>query len=300
MRVGNLGCKLLFLGSVAAISLLTNTADAASSPDPGSHGQPHSNITRVSSSHSDDRAPSAHRGGGSKSGRDGGMKSGAVVNGWLLDGAGRSGLHNAAFSAGRFGMASRFGRNAKAHVYFGNSQGGYGVIQCVAFARADTGIELTGNAVNWWENAAGRYERGNRPEPGSVLNFRSTGQMRLGHVSVVSSVVGSREILIDHSHWGGPGVARGVTVLDVSSENDWSEVRVSIGTTGEFGSVYPTFGFIYNRPDNGLRMASANTSAREAAPVEEVASAPAHASNNLTTISLRHGDDHDVFNRNSQ
>ncbi len=302
MHVGNLGCRLFLLGSVGAASLLTGTANAANFSDPGSHGQLHSNITRASSSHSgsDDHAASTHRGGGSKSSRDGGFKSGAAMNDWSLDAAAHSGLHNASFAAGRFGLSSRFGRNSKARLYTGGYQGGYGVIQCVAFARADTGMDITGNAANWWDNAAGRYARGNRPEPGSVLNFRSTGNMRLGHVSVVSSVVGSREILIDHSHWGGPGVARGVTVLDVSPDNDWSEVRVSIGTTGEFGSIYPTYGFIYNRPDNGLRMASATQPAREVPTVDEVAAAPARVSSNRTTISLRHGDDNDVFNRNSQ
>jgi hypothetical protein len=52
------------------------------------------------------------------------------------------------------------------------------------------------------------------------------------------------------------GVARNVPVVDVSEGNDWSAVRVGLGQTGEFGSVYPTYGFIYNRPDNGVMVAS--------------------------------------------
>jgi hypothetical protein len=35
-------------------------------------------------------------------------------------------------------------------------------------------------------------------------------------------------------------------------------VRVAVGRAGEFGSVYPTYGFIYNRPDNGMITASVN------------------------------------------
>jgi len=49
----------------------------------------------------------------------------------------------------------------------------------VPFARAATGIDLKGNAVNWWDAASGVYARGETPEPGSVMNFRATGHMRL-------------------------------------------------------------------------------------------------------------------------
>jgi hypothetical protein len=33
-------------------------------------------------------------------------------------------------------------------------------------------------------------------------------------------------------------------------------VRVQVGNHGDFGSVYPTYGFIYNRPDTGVVTAS--------------------------------------------
>ena len=147
-------------------------------------------------------------------------------------------------------------KNAKARIY-GRSYGG---ISCVPFARSVSGIELKGNAANWWEAAAGVYERGNRPEPGSVMNFRATGHMRLGHVAVVARVIDSREVEIDHANWWGPGtrggVSRGIPVVDVSANNDWSAVRVGLGRTGEFGSVYPTYGFIYDRPDRGTMVAN--------------------------------------------
>lgn len=131
-------------------------------------------------------------------------------------------------------------------------------LQCVPFARENTGIELSGNANTWWDNAEGIYERGARPEVGSVLNFRATGRMRMGHVAVVTNVVNSRRIEIDHANWGGPGrVSRDIDVVDVSPANDWTAVRVALDRSEEFGSVYPSYGFIYDRPDRGTMLANA-------------------------------------------
>jgi surface antigen len=149
---------------------------------------------------------------------------------------------------------------------------------CVPFARATSGIMLKGNAANWWSAASGVYSRGQQPEPGSVLNFRATGRMRLGHVSVVTRVINSREIEVDHANWWGPGanksgISRNVPVIDVSPANDWTEVRVGLGAPGSFGSVYPTYGFIYDRPDNGVVLANARTAAPSPRTVE-VAEAP--------------------------
>lgn len=158
-----------------------------------------------------------------------------------------------------------------------------GGISCVPFARAATGIEIRGNATNWWDAADGRYERGSRPEAGSVLNFRSTGRMRLGHVAAVVAVVNSREVEIDHANWAGPQnpkgrIARGISVVDVSDANDWSAVRVELGRTGGYGSVYPTYGFIYDRADRGVMVAN-NLPNRGPAPrvsaYDEVAEASA-------------------------
>jgi surface antigen len=157
---------------------------------------------------------------------------------------------------------------------------GGGGISCVPFARAATGIALKGNAANWWDAAAGVYERGSQPEVGSVLNFRATGHMRLGHVAVVTNVLGEREVEIDHANWSGPGaskggVSRGIRVQDVSPGNDWSAVRVALGHTGDYGSVYPTYGFIYDRPDNGHMVANARiVPIRDRVVLDEVAEAP--------------------------
>jgi surface antigen len=164
--------------------------------------------------------------------------------------------HGSARRAGwqHYGRGSRFASGS------GHSGGG---IQCVTFARADSGIELSGDARDWWGNAAGIYQRGSRPESGAVLNFRANGSMRLGHVAVVNHIVDSRTVEIDHANWGGPGAVRGgisrdISVVDVSPNNDWSAVRVGLGHSGEYGSIYPTFGFIYNRPDAGTMVMATN------------------------------------------
>ncbi len=134
-------------------------------------------------------------------------------------------------------------------------------ISCVPYARQVSGIQVVGNAWEWWNKAAGTYARGDRPEVGSVLNFRANGRMRLGHVAVVTQVVNPREVIVDHANWpsgGGRGgrITRGVAVVDVSEANNWSAVRVELGRSSGFGSIYPTYGFIYNRPDTGRVMAS--------------------------------------------
>ena len=139
------------------------------------------------------------------------------------------------------------------------ASGGVHVIQCVAFARADTDIALSGNADDWWRNAEGVYARGNAPEVGSVLNFRANGRMRLGHVAVVTNVVDSRTIQIDQSHWNANGISRNVSVVDVSENNDWTAVRVELGRQGTYGSIYPTYGFIYARPDSTGRIVTARS-----------------------------------------
>ncbi|MCQ9155761.1 CHAP domain-containing protein [Acidomonas methanolica] len=130
------------------------------------------------------------------------------------------------------------------------------VIQCVAFAKSASDVVLKGNAADWWYNARGVYARGQTPEPGSVLNFRAIRRMPLGHVAVVREVESNRSIIIDHSHWGQRGIARHVRVVDVSPNNDWSAVRIALSDHGRLGSIYPTYGFIYARPDDGMMLAN--------------------------------------------
>lgn len=138
----------------------------------------------------------------------------------------------------------------------------HGWMECVPYARQVSGIELTGDAYLWWNEAAGRYQRGQMPAPGSVLNFRNNGRMRLGHVAVVTEVVNRRQILVTQANWGGPGfvsggISTGISVIDVSPDNDWTAVRVALGHSSDYGSVYPTYGFIYGRSAPQTLMADA-------------------------------------------
>jgi len=194
----------------------------------------------------------------------------------------RSGAH-ATYGGGRatHAVSYHYGHSRYAggrHVTYAMARGHYTYahyrswgISCVPYAREVSGIDVPGNAWEWWYNAAGEYARGNRPEAGSVLAFRANGRMRLGHVAVVSEVVNAREVLVDHANWSGGGVSRGVVVVDVSEANDWSAVRVQLPNNGEFGSVYPTYGFIYNRPDRGEVTASVAVPA----PMPDMNPAPA-------------------------
>ena len=127
-----------------------------------------------------------------------------------------------------------------------------GYLQCVPFARAESGVEIRGNAKTWWSQAAGTYERGDEPRKGAVMAFAGTGGMPMGHVAVVKKIVSDREILIDHANWspinGRRGqIERNVRVVDVSNAGDWSMVRVWYAPIGDLGlRANPVQGFIYS------------------------------------------------------
>ena len=127
-------------------------------------------------------------------------------------------------------------------------------LQCVPYARQVSGIQLYGDAHTWWDQAAGRYERGHAPEAGAVMSFKKTDRNPFGHVAMVSKVVNDREVLLTHASWSRPGgIERNVRAVDVSAAGDWSEVRVWYAPTGGLGtSSYPVNGFIYsNRGGEG-------------------------------------------------
>lgn len=127
-------------------------------------------------------------------------------------------------------------------------------LQCVPYARQVSGIQIYGDAHTWWDQAAGRYARGREPRVGAVLAFRSSGNMRLGHVAAVSRIVDSRTVLLRHANWSPINGRRGqiednVRAVDVSPENDWSQVRVWYAPIHGLGTTpWPTRGFIYGRP----------------------------------------------------
>ena len=124
-------------------------------------------------------------------------------------------------------------------------------LECAPFARDFSGIRLFGNAAGWWSEADGKYARGHAPEIGSVLVFKATGAMRVGHVATVSRIVGDREIRVTHANWSVIGGRRGqierdVTVVDTSPAGDWSEVKVWYAPIGKVGTrAYPVYGFVY-------------------------------------------------------
>ena len=139
--------------------------------------------------------------------------------------------------------------------------------QCVPFARAASGIQIYGDAWTWWDQAEGRYRRGEKPQIGSVIAFAKSARLRLGHVAVVSRVVEKRVLMITHANWSRQNGQRGhteqdVTLFDVSRDNDWSEVKVWFrDSDGLGGSVYPVHGFIYGTPEAGT-VAKARPSAQ--------------------------------------
>lgn len=130
-------------------------------------------------------------------------------------------------------------------------------LQCVPYARERSGVKIYGDARTWWDQAAGRYKRGNRPRTGAVMTFRPYGGMTLGHVAAVAKVIDSRTVLLDHANWspidGRRGqIERGVKAVDVSPANDWSQVRVWYDPLQDLGTTaWPVAGFIYSEPDDG-------------------------------------------------
>lgn len=118
-------------------------------------------------------------------------------------------------------------------------------ISCAPFARELSGIALYGDAYTWWQQADGSYVRSNRPVLGAALVFMREPRLPTGHVSVVSRMLGTRQIQVTQANWAPGEVDVDQLVVDVSARNDWSEVKVwwpPIGALGSHG--YPTFGFI--------------------------------------------------------
>lgn len=124
-------------------------------------------------------------------------------------------------------------------------------LQCVPYARDVTGIQIRGDAWTWWGQAEGRYARGTRPKVGAVMAFQPHGKMELGHVAAVSRIVDSRTVLLRHANWSPINGRRGqiednVRAVDVSPDNDWSQVRVWFAPIASLGSTaWPVQGFIY-------------------------------------------------------
>lgn len=129
----------------------------------------------------------------------------------------------------------------------GNS-GVTGGLECVPYARQLSGIQIYGDAHTWWDQAKGRYARGHTPRVGAVMAIEPHNNSHLGHVATITRIIDSRTVLLSHANWSYPGqIERNVTALDVSPDNDWSEVRIWYGPNHNLGaSHWPVMGFIYN------------------------------------------------------
>lgn len=120
-------------------------------------------------------------------------------------------------------------------------------LQCVPFARQASGIQIYGDANTWWRQAAGRYPRSNSPAVGSVLVLHGYHDETRGHVAVVRRIISPRVILVDHANWlNQEEVTVNVPVVDVSPENDWTQVRVWYIPLRQWGArTYTADGFIH-------------------------------------------------------
>jgi CHAP domain-containing protein len=119
-------------------------------------------------------------------------------------------------------------------------------LECVPYARARSGLKIYGDASTWWDAAAGKYKRGNAPLLGSVLVLTGYAGPHRGHLAVVTAMDSDREIRVDHANWLNDGaIYRDDPVVDVSPDNDWSEVRVWNARAHAWGvRTYLVQGFI--------------------------------------------------------
>jgi hypothetical protein len=117
---------------------------------------------------------------------------------------------------------------------------------CVEYARMRSGLAVFGDAKYWWGRAHNLYARVSHPVEEAVMVFSGSKRLRRGHVAVVTDIVSPREILVDQANWQNHGeIDHATPVLDVSKNNDWSQVRVWDINSNQFGAhVYPISGFI--------------------------------------------------------
>lgn len=120
-------------------------------------------------------------------------------------------------------------------------------LQCVPYAREQSGIPIRGDAWSWWAKAKGKYERSSRPAVGAVLVVGRTSKNKYGHLAVVTRIVSDREIIVNHANWLNKGrIHLDTPVRDVSPGNDWSQVKFWYTPGNIMGrSTYPVTGFIY-------------------------------------------------------
>ena len=80
-----------------------------------------------------------------------------------------------------------------------------------------------------------------------MLVLRRSERLEYGHPAVVTRVINSRQVLVDHANWLNRGrIHRYAPVIDVSPAKDWSVVRVWYIPGNKLGArAYPAHGFIH-------------------------------------------------------
>jgi len=106
----------------------------------------------------------------------------------------------------------------------------------------------------WWRSASGRYKRTRRPAVGAVLVLKRV-RGGLGHLAVVTRVLGEREILVSHANWLNRGrIHQNTPVKDVSFWGNWSAVQVWYTPGKHYGGRrYPAYGFILPKVSTAAR-----------------------------------------------
>jgi hypothetical protein len=119
-------------------------------------------------------------------------------------------------------------------------------VQCVPYVRAHSSVDIHGDAYTWWEKASGVYERSPSPVEGAVMVMVGYAGKHRAHVAIVRRLVTPREIRIDHANWLNDGaIYVNDPVIDVSPDNDWSQVKVWNIRSGTWGTkTYALRGFI--------------------------------------------------------
>lgn len=117
---------------------------------------------------------------------------------------------------------------------------------CAEYARIRSGFPVFGDAKYWWERARNLFDRVAEPVADSVMVFSASKRLKRGHVAVVTHIVSAREIRVDQANWMNKGeIDHATPVLDVSPNNDWSQVRVWDVPSRQFGArTYKISGFI--------------------------------------------------------
>lgn len=142
----------------------------------------------------------------------------------------------------------------------GNRSAAENPLQCVPYAREQSGVQIYGDAYTWWDQSQGRYVHSTVPSQGSVMVLYNYAGPARAHVAVVKQIVNPREIRVDHANWLDDGaIYTDDPVQDVSPDNDWTQVRVfNIRNQAWGGRVYQVQGFIGPGPASSDVMVAQN------------------------------------------